>query len=59
MTEPQDLSAFIDADSMACCPICDNAILDWEPACLIFAHDCKCLGHIQCAEELVNGDEEE
>lgn len=35
---------------MPCCPICDNAIEDWEPHVVISGQGAKGLAHLICAE---------
>ena len=45
-----DLTTKIDSDDVACCPFCDNPILELEGAALFFAHGCKMLGHSGCIE---------
>lgn len=36
----------------ACCPVCDNAIQDYEPVGVYYAHEMKCLAHECCLEEI-------
>lgn len=35
----------------ACCPLCDNAIMEEDEAGLYFYEDAKCLAHLSCLEE--------
>lgn len=41
---------------MPCCPICDNAIEDWEAHAVIAGNGAKGLAHLMCVE--INDDED-
>lgn len=41
----------LDPEDIACCPICDNAIMDYEPAVIVSSGGAKCLAHEMCIDE--------
>ena len=43
----------------ASCPLCDNAINDFEPAGLYFAHGMKSLACQSCLDQLGDTDDED
>ncbi len=46
-----DMSKDFEPCELPCCPICDNEILSWEPACFIIAHGSKAVAHAACIGE--------
>ena len=45
--------------TMPCCPICDNAIEDWEPAAIITGQGAKALAHLLCVEAEEDDEEDD
>ncbi len=55
-----DVSDIIEPEQMPLCPLCDNAILDWEPVVLVTCGGSKGLAHSDCVEhEEKNASEDE
>jgi len=46
-----DLGEAVEPDDMPCCPLCDSAMMDWEPVALFVAHGSVALGHVICIGE--------
>lgn len=49
----------LSAEQMALCPLCDNAIEEFEPVCIVVAHGFKSLAHTPCYQELLDDGEDE
>ena len=47
----KDISDYIDCFDMPICPLCDNAIYDYEPYIIVSCHDVIGLVHLFCLEE--------
>lgn len=43
----------------ACCPLCDNAIMEYEEAGLYFAEGAKSLSHLSCLEEVADEEDKD
>ena len=52
-----DISDYIGAEEMPCCPLCGNEITEFEPVVLATAHGGKGLVHYLCVEEFDDEDE--
>lgn len=48
--DQSDLSEHIEPGELPCCPLCDNEILEYAPACIVTAHGGKALAHDGCVE---------
>lgn len=46
-----DISSIVAPGDLPCCPLCDNEIREYEPACLVTAHGSKALAHSFCVED--------
>lgn len=44
---------------MPCCPICDNAIEDWESGTVIAGNGAKALAHSMCVEAETDDEDDE
>lgn len=43
----------------SCCPLCDNAIMEYEEVAIYFYAEAKSLAHLSCLEELNEDDQDE
>lgn len=59
--EIRGAKSMIDANTSialpACCPLCDNAIMEHDEAGLYFAEGAKCLVHFSCLEEVADDED--
>lgn len=49
-----DMSKDFEPGDFPCCPICDNEILSYEPACFIVANGSKAAAHAVCVGDRRN-----
>jgi len=45
-----DVSSVVDPLDMPCCPLCDNAILEWQEMAVVVCEGSKALAHGDCVE---------
>jgi hypothetical protein len=55
-----DLETEVDEGHGGCvCPLCDNAVMKWEPHEVVVAHGCKYIVHKDCVVQLDRETEDE
>lgn len=54
-----DLDEHIEVDDIPVCPLCDNAIEDWDEAITGAAHSSQFLVHLACVRHHGKSDPEE
>jgi hypothetical protein len=47
-----NLDGKMEPEDIALCPLCDNAMLEWDETSVIECGGAKCLAHSDCIEEL-------
>jgi len=54
-----DLTGHVEPDDMPLCPLCDNAILEWDGVVLVSCGGAKGLAHSDCVAEITEDEEDE